>query len=102
MKGFISIKFQRIIVFIPLINCCILFLWLYNYSKIEKNHKIFFKSVITAICYALPLVIICVVMSKLMGDIGLTHYLLNFVMLYLVPVALGFGFIRSQGKWKEG
>ena len=41
-------------------------------------------------------------MSKLMGDIGLTHYLLNFVMLYLVPVALGFGFIRSQGKWKEG
>ena len=42
MKGFISIKFQRIIVFIPLINCCILFLWLYNYSKIEKTTKFSF------------------------------------------------------------
>ena len=102
MKGFISIRFQKIIMFIPFLNCCILFLWLYNYSKTEKNHKTFFKSFITAISYALPFVIVGVVLSKLMGDVVLKHNLLNLIMFYLVRVALGFGLIRSQGKWKEG
>ena len=99
MKGFISIRLQKILLFIPFVNCSILFIWLYNYSKMERTKISFIRSFITGICYALPFIVASIILSKLFGHIVLIKYVLNLIMLYLVPFFLGLGLIHSQSKY---
>lgn len=68
----------------------------------EKDNKLFFKSLIIMFGYAIPGVILSILLTKLLGHINAIEFVIDFMMLYIVPLSLAFGLIRFQAKLKEG
>ncbi|MBP5617573.1 MAG: hypothetical protein J6X61_00300 [Clostridia bacterium] len=90
----VSLKTQKILVFIPLVNGLILFIWLFNFSRTYTKWSVFGKSLLLLLVFGLA--------------VGLTGYLsatflpqaVNDVLwrlnAYLIPFALGWLLIAYQ------
>ncbi len=92
----VSLKTQRKIAFIPIINFSLLFIWLYNYSKRDRDYNVFFKSLIVVFKFTLPIVIIQIIISITLYDFPIIISATNILEIYLVPFSLGMGLIKYQ------
>lgn len=96
LKRLISLRTQYIIMCIPFVNCLILFIWLYNYSRTTKEPKVFAKSLLVIFATALPVVILQILLSKAFSQSVLALNILNFIMIYIIPFLIGFSLIKYQ------
>lgn len=99
LKKLISLRVQKIITFIPLVNCFMLFIWLYNYSKIPSNLKLFFKAFFVAFVYALPFIILNILLSKLFTQSEIIEVLRTIIGVYFTPLFMDVGLIKCQEKY---
>lgn len=88
----ISVKVQKYIVFIPFVNCLILFIWVYNYGKMKNDFKVFAKSLLIIGAIGLPLTMIQIIVTNLFG----TAHILDLLMVYVTPLLIGLGLIQYQ------
>lgn len=84
--------------FIPIVNYFILFVWVYNYKQTQTEYKIFAKSLILIFIATIPLEIINIILCKLIIQFKLLYYILNICIQYLVGLSLGFWLIKYQKK----
>lgn len=92
----VSIKAQNIISFIPIINCSSVFIWLYNYSKIPRDYKILFISVLKAFLYSLPYIIIQILASRFLYTYYVLKSIIDLLALYVIPLSISRGLIKYQ------
>lgn len=86
--------------FIPVLNCFSLFIWLYNYSRMPSDVIVFLKSLLVIFSFSLPLAFICFLIDQLHME-GLLYFT-KFIMLYIIPLSISYGLIRFQRKiYKE-
>ena len=99
MKKLISLRVQKIILFIPFVNLFIWFIWLINYSRIPSNLKLFFKAFFVAFAYALPFVILNILLSRLFTQSEIIEALRTIIGVYFTPLFMGVGLIKCQEKY---
>lgn len=94
----VDIKIQKIIMYIPGINIFCLSIWFYNsffFNKI-KNTRI--QSLIIVITSSVPLVILQMIVEFYLVDVG---YYLGFLNSYLIPLLMGYRFVKLQEELLE-
>ena len=60
----VSIKTQKVLSYIPLLNATVLFVWLYNYHRVAATPKIFAKSLVVLFTTTIPLALFQVFLLK--------------------------------------
>ncbi len=85
--------------FIPFVNLFIWFIWLFNYSRIPSNLKLFFKAIFVAFAYALPFIILNILLSRLFTQSEVLLVMENIIGLYFIPFQIGLGVIKCQEKY---
>lgn len=98
MKRLLTIRSQKIILFIPIINYVIIFIWLYNYSQTTKNIKVFIKSLLMTFTLVFCLAVIYMILEKLFADVYIIDRCLDVSLQYLFPLVVGGVLIRCQEK----
>ena len=98
MKKLISLRTQKIIMFIPVINTFVLFIWLYNYSKFPSNSKILIKSLLYVFAVFIPMGIIHSILFNILSEYKIASTILNFIVNYSIPLAVGYVLIKYQEK----
>ena len=93
----VPLKAQYILMVIPILNCLVLFIWLYNYSRAKKDSKIFGKSLLVIFLSTIPIVIIQIILSKIIVNSSANIFVDN-LMSYLIPLSMAFNLIRYQKK----
>ena len=99
LKKQVSIKTQKTIMFIPIVNYFNLFVWLYNYSNMQKDNLVFLISLLVIFLHSIPLVIINIILSRLCS--GIIPIIYQYLMIYLIPMSISGGLIRYQNKLLE-
>ena len=94
----VSTKFQKRILFIPIINCFIIFIWIFNCFKSKNSGKIFLKALLLAFIYLTTVIIIDIILTKGFYNSLTFVTIKNYVMLYIMPLSFGFGLISFQIK----
>lgn len=98
MTKLISLRIQKVIMFIPFVNCFSLFIWLYNYSRTSKKLNVLLKSLLAIWAISIPFLILSILLSKIFPQSVIAHTIESFVMLYIVPCVVGFVLIKYQKK----
>ena len=98
MTKLVSLRTQQVIMFIPFVNCFLLFVWLYNYSRTSKELEVLLKSILAMCAISIPFVILSILLSKIFPLSVIAHIIESFVMLYIVPFVVGFILIKYQKK----
>ena len=99
MKKIISIKVQKIIMFVPIINApFLMFAWLYNYIRTQTEYRVFAKSLIVIFVAAIPLGIMNMIVCRALIQFETIQNIVNGIMQYLIGVSLGFSLIKYQKK----
>lgn len=98
MKKIISIRFQEKIMFIPIINLGIPFIWLYNYIRTQTEYRVFAKSLIVFFAAFIPLEIMNMIVCKALTQFEIIQDIVNGIMQYLISVSFGFALIKYQKK----
>lgn len=91
----VSVETQKIIMFIPIINICMPLLWLNNcyywsYSTITGLKGAFYS--------ALYAIVVILVLRALSWAFPSIFNLLQYLAMYLGPLAMGIGLVRFQDK----
>ena len=97
MNRFIPIKIQYIFMCIPFFNCMVLFMWLFNYSRLATKGTVFAKSLFVIFASTIPIVIIQIILQNIFQNVSII-FLLDKLMLYLIPFSMAFNLIRFQKK----
>ena len=94
----LSVIIQKRLVFIPIINCSILFIWIYNCMVSGVNNKLFLKSLITMFICALPFPVVGILLTHFFERASMVHNVYGYLMMYFIPVSIGLGLTRFQIK----
>lgn len=94
----ISIRAQRIIDLIPLVNACILFLWLYNYSHTERSKTVFAKSLLLLFLVGVLLSGVQIALTRILAPFSTATQIFNLLILYIDPLIIGYALIEYQRK----
>ena len=94
----ISLKFQKIIVWIPYMNVSIPFLWIYNIWVQKRGRIVFKKSLNRAFWTAFPLFILESVIVHFWGNVQLVVDISHALAQYVTPLAMGLVLINYQEK----
>ena len=84
--------------FIPLLNAFVLFMWLYNYSRVKLDGSVFAKSLLILFASTIPLAIVQIILQKLLADFSIVTACIDYLMLYLIPFSMAFNLIAYQKK----
>ena len=98
MKKYISLHTQNIIKFIPFLNCFILFIWLFNYSRTEKDPRVFMKSLLIIFGVSIPIIILQIIISKILIEFSVAQSIFDGIFMYLIPFVIGSALIKYQKK----
>lgn len=98
MKGMISLRTQYIIMLIPFINCLLIFIWLYNYSRFFKNVKVFFKALVMMFAVGITIVIIDILLKGIFPFSSVMLTVINCLIMYITPFLIGLSLIKLQKK----
>ncbi len=101
MRLSISIKVQKILMFIPFINVFGLFIWLYNFISNSKKPTVFAKSLLIIFASTIPLVIIQIILTKLFSNSAVFVSVLGYIFTYLIPLSMDFFLIKYQRSLSE-
>ena len=91
----VSIRTQKILMFIPYANIFNQFIWVYNCLVSEYPVHTGLKSLYIWLVYGLPIAIIHSVLDALFPEIS---HIATFLTMYLYGVLVSFGIIRFQQK----
>ena len=94
----ISIKTQKILTFIPLVNTIVLFIWIHNYRVSINKAKIFAKSLLVMYISTIPLAILYGVLLNLFLDQEAISLVINCFAIYLIPFSLSSSLVWFQKK----
>lgn len=97
MKNQIKLRVQRVLVIIPFINISIIAIWLYNYSTIPRDSRLFLRSFGVMFGYMFIIGIPQMILSLLFKDMWFID-IISKVCIYLIPFFMGYGLIRFQSK----
>lgn len=89
----VSIKTQKILMFIPYVNIINLFIWLYISTHQFKEKNTFLRSLWILFSTLGPLVFAQVTLSQFLPTLGT---LMSYANIYMIPFVLGYRFIRYQ------
>ena len=89
---FISIKIQKIILYIPLINLVLLLIFINNRKYFSINNKHIFKIIIINFISFIILGILITCFEQIV----LIHKILKFICLYIFPFIMGNYYIKKQ------
>lgn len=92
MKKLIDIRLQKKLLFVPILNNFLLFVWGYNYKQTERVTKNIFFAVGRAFLYALPMALINM-------NFGKYNFYLSILLQYLTSFLAGLGLIHHQEKY---
>lgn len=92
----ISIKKQKIISYIPLLNAAVLFIWLHNYRIAINNSKIFAKSLLVLFASTIPLACFYRFLLWIYANSNAAVSAINTLGLYFVPFIMARCLIRFQ------
>ena len=92
----VSIKTQRVLSLLPLLNATVLFIWLYNYRVSVNKTSIFLKSLLVLLISTIPMVCVQVLCLWLFADSQITINIINALAIYLIPFAMARGLILFQ------
>ena len=98
MKKLVPLRIQKIIMFIPIFNAFILFIWLYNYSKTPNKPKIFIKSLLETFAIVIPIGAILSILLNIFSGYKMVTVVLNFIQIYSMPLVVGYVLIKYQEK----
>ena len=99
MNKLISKKIQLLITCIPYVSCFMLFIWLYNCYRSPNSSRIFPKSLLVIFLHSIPLVMIQIFLTTLLGDsLPIISSIIDTIMFYLIPFSIGIGLINYQTK----
>ncbi len=98
MKKFVSLKVQRILMFLPFFNCFVLFIWLYNYGRSSLPLKVFIKSLVVLFAFILLWAVINILLSRLFVGNEVIDLISTVLSLYVTPFSMAFGLIGYQKK----
>ena len=96
----ISIRTQKIIKYIPFLNCLILFIWLFNCNHMKTDYMVFLKSLLLIFATSIPLAVLQIILSKMLIEFIVIQQVLNAIFMYLIPFAIGSVLIKYQEKLK--
>lgn len=99
LKKLISLKIQKTIKFIPFVNYFILFIWLFNYSRIPSNLKLLFRALFTAFAYVFPFIVLNMLLSRLFTQTETLLVIQSIIGLYIFPFQVDLGLIKCQEKY---
>ena len=98
MKKLLTIKYQKIISFIPIINYSIIFIWLYNYSHTSKNIKVLFKSLLITFMFIICLAVIYIILEKFFAGVSIFIKFMDISLQYVLPLVVGMILIKCEEK----
>lgn len=101
MKKCISVHTQKIIKYIPFLNCLILFIWLFNCNRMKIDYMVFLKSLLLIFATSIPLAILQIILSKMLIEFLAVQHVLNGIFIYLIPFVVGSALIKYQEKLIE-
>lgn len=96
--GTIKLSFQRKLVFIPILNPLILFIWVYNFRKAGEPFGVFAKSLLLIWGISIPIVVVQIVIQKVFSAYPVIFNVVDYAVMYLLPLAVGLGLISYQEK----
>lgn len=89
----ISLRTQKIVMFIPYINCINLFIWVNNFFCMKYSNRIAAKSILIILTSILPLLFLEITVSRLFPELEKIITLLGS---YFLPLLMGLGLIKFQ------
>ena len=96
MKPLVSIKLQRIFLFIPFVNALLLFIWLFFCLKYKIKQNEFLKVLFSLFGILFLFVIPLIFLNKLFGANNLIVQILSYSTIYTLPFAIGCRLINYQ------
>ena len=99
MKGVVphmSIKTQKSIIFIPLINFFLMFVWLRFMSKNNIPAKEFVKKWIVVVIAFIAIMILKTIIITFFGIEGFLQNFLDYLSIYIIMVIIAFVSVKSQ------
>ena len=90
----VSVKFQRIIMFIPVINCLNFFIWIYNTAFFYKKSP-FLREFWIFISSVIPFSILDQLISKLLSN-PTVNLILGYVFIYATLLLWGYRLANLQ------
>lgn len=96
----VSVKTQRLIMYIPLVNVVNMFICIYNHYAVPNKKKNNLRSVGYLLSYSIPAAIGYSLLYRLVANrIPAMEPLLYALGIYLVPLIMSFGLIKFQEKY---
>lgn len=99
LKKLISLRVQKIILFIPYVNLFIWFIWLINFNRIPRDFKKLFTTFFIAFAFGIPCIIINILLSRLFVQTEIIEVLRTIIGVYFTPLFMGVGLIKCQEKY---
>ena len=91
----VSIKTQRILMFIPLLNNLNLFIWIYNCRCANIPAAVFGKSLLIIFSRAFPFAVLHILLSNVLPEFG---GVFAYLFMYCIALSISYGLIKYQEK----
>ena len=96
----ISLKTQRMIMFVPIVNVVNIFLCIYNHYAVRVKKQRNLQCVVYLVSYSVPVTIMHSMIYRMVVDrIPFMEPLIYALGIYIVPLTTGYGLIKYQEKY---
>lgn len=99
LKKLISLRVQKIILFIPYVNLFIWFIWLIKFNRTPRDFKKLFTTFFIAFAFGIPCIIINILLSRLFVQTEIIKVLRTIIGVYFTPLFMGVGLIKCKEKY---
>lgn len=96
-----SIKLQKIFMFIPFLNMIGIFVWLYNCIVLKVKVKHFLKSLIMSLPLVVVFGLLTAVVARIFGMNSVLYNVISYVAVYLFPLAIWFALVKFQENYNS-
>ena len=91
----VSIKMQRILMFIPYLNILNLFIWVYNCRCANISAAVFGRSLLLIFAHAFPFAALHILLANLFPELSGKF---AFLFMYGMALSISYGLIKYQEK----
>lgn len=95
MQKVISLDTQYKLLFVPIINISIYFIWWHNFKIVDNSRKLHVKALLLIMSIAFSIFIITTEFTKY---IQISEIIISIIMYYFIPLAIGIALIIFQKK----
>lgn len=98
MNKLVSIRIQRFMSYIPLVNATVLFVWIYNCRVANIEQKVFARSLYVLLRATLPIAILQMVLVNAFATHTTVVLIFNYLAIYTIPFSMARALIWFQEK----